>query len=99
MSTVLFGYLLGWAITTIGLAVTVGKLNDRIAPAPHPIPLAVAAGVAWPLVLLGAAQFATVAMIINAVRQRTGVPTPETTAEWKRPGKVIGCPFAGLAST
>ena len=82
MSTVLSYYLLGWVMTTIGLALVVGKLNDRIAPAPHPIPLAVAAGAAWPLVLLGAAQFTTVAIIVDAVRRRTGEQRPATTAEF-----------------
>jgi hypothetical protein len=83
MSTVLSCYLLGWAMTTIGLALVASKLNDRVvAPQPHPLPLAVAAGAAWPLVLLGAAQFAIVALVLNAVRRRTDVPRPATTAEF-----------------
>lgn len=82
MSIVLFGYLLGWAITTIGLALVVGKLNDRIAPQPRLIPVAAVAGAAWPLVLLGAAQFATVAMILTAVRRRTAPPSPVATVEF-----------------
>jgi hypothetical protein len=82
MSTVLSFYLLGWAMTTIGLALVASKLNDRVAPQPHPLPLAVAAGAAWPLVLLGAAQFAIVAIVLNAVRRRTDVPRPATTAEF-----------------
>jgi hypothetical protein len=81
MSTVLSCYLLGWVITTIGLAL-VGKLNERNAPAPHPAPLAVAAGAAWPLVLLGAAQFAIVAIVLNAVRHRTADPRPVTATEF-----------------
>jgi hypothetical protein len=82
LSTVLSCYLLGWVMTTIGLALVVGKLSDRIAPAPHPIPLAVAAGAAWPLVLLGAAQFAIVAIVLNVIRRRTAVPHPATTVEF-----------------
>ena len=70
MSTVLCCYLLGWVLTTIGLALVVRKLNDPVLPQLHPIPLAVTAGAAWPLVILGAAQFATVAMVLNAVRRR-----------------------------
>ena len=79
MSTVLSCYLLGWVMTTIGLALVVGKLNDRVRPAPHPIPLALAAGAAWPLVLLGAAQFAVVAIVLNTIRRRTDAPRPATT--------------------
>jgi hypothetical protein len=81
-STVLCCYLLGWVMTTIGLALVVGKLNHRVAPQAHPQPLAVVAGAAWPLVLLGAAQFAIVAIVLNAIRRRTDVPRPATTAEF-----------------
>jgi hypothetical protein len=81
MSTLLSFYLLGWVMTTIGLSLLVGKLNDRVAPQAHPLPLAVAAGAAWPLLLLGAAQFTIVAMVLNAIRRCTDVPRPETTAE------------------
>jgi hypothetical protein len=69
--TVLCSYLLGWVVTTIGLVLTVRKLNDPIRPQPHPIPLAVAAGAAWPLVILGAAQMAIVALVVDAARRRT----------------------------
>jgi hypothetical protein len=82
LSTVLSCYLLGWVMTTIGLALAVGKLNDRVAPQARPLSLAVAAGAAWPLVLLGAAQFAIVAIVVNAIRRRTDVPRPATTAEF-----------------
>jgi hypothetical protein len=82
MSTVLFIYLLGWVFTTIGLVLVVGKLNDRVAPGPHPIPLAIGAGAAWPLVFLGAAQFATVAIVLNAVRRHTGLRNPATPREF-----------------
>jgi hypothetical protein len=82
LSTVLSCYLLGWVMTTIGLALVVGKLNDRVAPQAHPLPLAVVAGAAWPLVLLGAAQFTIVAIVLNAIRRRTHVPRPATTAEF-----------------
>jgi hypothetical protein len=69
--TVLCGYLLGWVVTTIGLALTIRRLNDPARPQPHPIPLAVAAGAAWPLVILGAAEMATVAIVVAAARRRT----------------------------
>lgn len=82
LSTVLSCYLLGWVMTTIGLALVLGTLNDRVAPQAHPLPLAVAAGAAWPLVLLGAAQFAIVAIVLNALRRSTDVPRPATTAEF-----------------
>jgi hypothetical protein len=82
MSTVLTCYLLGWVMTTIGFVLVVGTLNDRVAPAPHPIPLAVVAGAAWPLVLLGAAQFATVALVLDAVRRSTDDLRPASTVDF-----------------
>jgi hypothetical protein len=83
MPTVLCCYLLGWAMTAVGFAVAARKLNHRDAPAPHPMTLAVAAGAAWPLALLGAVQFAAVAVVVNAVRRRMSGPRPVTTAEFE----------------
>jgi hypothetical protein len=83
MSTLLSFYLLGWVMTTIGLSLLVGKLNDRVAPQSRPVPLAVGAGALWPLLLLGAAQFAIVAIALNAIRRRTSDPRPATTAEFE----------------
>jgi hypothetical protein len=64
-------YLFGWVITTIGLAVTIGKLNDPVRPQRYPIPLTVAAGAAWPLLILGAAQMAILAHAMEATRRWT----------------------------
>jgi biotin transporter BioY len=69
--TLLCGYLLGWLITTIGLAVIVGKLNDPIRPQQYVLPLAVAAGAVWPLLILGAAQMAILALVMEATRRCT----------------------------
>jgi hypothetical protein len=82
MSTALSCYLLGWVMTMIGLALVVGKLNDRDAPQAHPLPLAVVAGAAWPLVLLGVAQFAIVAIVVDTVRRRMSDRRPNTTVEF-----------------
>jgi hypothetical protein len=66
IATMLYGYLAGWGLTTIGMALAVRRLR----PVPHPIPLAIAAGAAWPVLLLGAAQLAVVALAAEAVRRR-----------------------------
>ena len=70
--TVLYSYLLGWAATSVGLALVVRKLHDPVRPPSNPIPLAVAAGAAWPLVVLGAAQMATIALVANVARSWNG---------------------------
>jgi hypothetical protein len=71
ISTLLCGYLLGWVITTIGLTLTIRRLNHPVRPQPRPIPLAVVAGAAWPLVILSAAEMATVAIVVGTARRRT----------------------------
>ena len=57
----IYGYLIGWALTTIALALTVRRLQDQARPQPHPIPLSVVAGAAWPILVLGVAEYASVA--------------------------------------
>jgi hypothetical protein len=68
INTVLYSYLLGWAATSIGLALAVAKLQDPVRPESNPVLLAVAAGIAWPLVAVGAAQMATVALAVDLAR-------------------------------
>ena len=66
IATVLCGYLAGWALTTVGLALVVRRKR----PMPHPVPVIIAAGAAWPVLLLGAAQLAIVVLAAGAVRRR-----------------------------
>jgi hypothetical protein len=66
IATLLYGYLAGWGLTTIGMTLVVRRLR----PVPHPILLAIAAGAAWPVLLLGAAQLAVVALAAEVVRRR-----------------------------
>jgi hypothetical protein len=68
MYTVLYSYLLAWVATSVGLALAIRKLHDPVRPPSNPIPLAVAAGAARPLVVLGAAQMATVALVADVAR-------------------------------
>jgi hypothetical protein len=66
IATVLYGYLALWALTTIGLAL----LARRKRPLQHPAPVTIAAGAAWPVLLVGAAQLGAVALAAEAVRRR-----------------------------
>jgi hypothetical protein len=66
--TALYSYLLGWVVTSIGLALAVRKLQDSDQPLPSLILLAVAAGIAWPLVVLGTAQMTAVALVAEVSR-------------------------------
>ena len=68
---VMWGYVSGWLVATMVLALVVKRLNDPSRPQPHPIRVAVAAGAVWPLVILGATQMAAVALVVDATRCRT----------------------------
>jgi hypothetical protein len=66
--TVLYGYLAGWIVTSIALALA-GRTFYSQAWGSHPVPVAVAAGAIWPLVMVGAAQMATVAIVAEVTRR------------------------------
>ncbi|HJT93539.1 MAG TPA: hypothetical protein VJ777_16655 [Mycobacterium sp.] len=69
--TVLYSYLLGWVVTSIGLALAVRRLQDPVQPQSHPIPLVIATGAAWPVVVLGTVQIAAIALVMNVARTRS----------------------------
>ena len=100
--TVLYSYLFGWVVTSIGLALAVRKLHDPVRPPSHPTPVIIAAGAAWPLVVLGAAQMATVAHVADIARSRTSrsicehgrAPADNELDEWlNAPGSDAHCPI------
>jgi hypothetical protein len=66
IATVLCGYLAGWVLSTIGSALVVRRKR----PISHPVRVIIAAGAAWPVLLLGAAQLALVALAAQVVRRR-----------------------------
>lgn len=80
-NTVLYGYLIGWSVTTMALVLT-SRHQSR------PALVAMVAGPAWPLLLLGAAQFVAVALVAEASRGRKRGPKSiddeleELLAEW-----------------
>ena len=61
IEVLVYGYLAGWVLTTLGLAFSAHRIQDPHSPQRHPLPLALAAGAVWPLVLLGVAEYAIVA--------------------------------------
>jgi len=63
-----YGYLGGWALTTALVAFLGSRLQDKRQPAPHPNLLAVAAGAAWPLLVVALAEAGAVALTHEVVR-------------------------------
>jgi hypothetical protein len=66
-NAVLYSYLIGWALTSIGLVLT-ARHESR------PTSVVVAAGAVWPLLLLGAVQFVAIALVAEASRVREPGP-------------------------
>jgi hypothetical protein len=95
IDTLLYGYLTGWVLTSIGLAVTAHRLQHPARPQPHPIALSIAAGAVWPVLILGAAQMAVVALATEAIRRRgsgPGEPTAEAAPEKVSDSGRLGAP-------
>ncbi|HEY6648464.1 MAG TPA: hypothetical protein VI217_15380 [Mycobacterium sp.] len=88
INTVLYSYLIGWIITSVGLALAT---RDQSRPAS----VIVAAGAVWPLLVLGAAQFAAVALVAEVVRGRGHAPKSiddeleELLDEWRATGDAV----------
>ncbi len=62
-NTVLYSYLIGWIITSVALALTARGQS-------RPASVIVVAGAIWPLLVLGAAQYAAIALVAEVVRIR-----------------------------
>lgn len=60
--TLLYAYLGGWILTSIGAALVAWRLQDKRDPASHPTLLSIVAGAAWPILVIAMAQAAVVAL-------------------------------------
>jgi hypothetical protein len=87
-TTALYSYLIGWIITSVGLALAT-RVRSR------PASVVVAAGAVWPLLVLGAAQFAAIALVTEVVRMRERGPKSlddelqELLDEWRATGDAV----------
>jgi hypothetical protein len=63
INAVLYSYLIGWIITSVGLALTTRGQS-------RPVSVVVAAGAVWPLLVIGAAQYAAIALVAEVMRTR-----------------------------
>ncbi len=61
-SALLYVYLAGWVVTTVGVALAAWRLQDEREPAAHPKLLSVVAGAAWPVFIVALAETAFVAV-------------------------------------
>jgi len=67
-------YLVG-ALITAGLTFAfAARWRDSRQPASHPAFISIAAGVLWPVVLIGAAQMGVIALLTRTMRAPQGSP-------------------------
>jgi hypothetical protein len=62
----MFIYLSGWLVVTIGAYTAARHLNDRREPAPHPLWVSVVAGLLWPLLLVGLVELSSLVVVTKA---------------------------------
>lgn len=58
----IYGYLGGWIIASIGVALAAWRLQDKRQPATHPLRLSVLAGAMWPLLIVALVEAGVVAL-------------------------------------
>jgi hypothetical protein len=86
-NTVLYSYVIGWIITSVGLALS-ARVRSRRA-------IFTVAGAAWPLLVLGAVQLAAVVLVTEVVRLRDRGRQPivdefdELFDEWQATGAAM----------
>jgi hypothetical protein len=70
-------YLAGWVAATVVVFLAGKFLNDRRAPAAHSLTLSVIAGFVWPMLVIGALEFAAAAMYVKVRDWRASAEVPE----------------------
>lgn len=78
MSDLIVIYLGIWVVVTVALFTVTSHFCDFRSPAPHPFGLSLLGGAIWPVLLLGAAEFSSVAMCAKV--QSKATPEEPATA-------------------
>lgn len=66
VQTVLAAYLIGWALSAVVIYVASRHLGSTAQPVPYQLALSAVAGALWPLLILGAVEFSSVAAASSA---------------------------------
>jgi hypothetical protein len=66
VQTVVAAYLIGWALSAVVIYVASRRMGATHEPVPYQAALSAAAGALWPLLLLGAVEFSSVAAASSA---------------------------------
>lgn len=66
VQTAIVAYLIGWAISAAIICLASRRLGGQNEPVPHRFALSAGAGALWPLLILGAFEFSSVAVASSA---------------------------------
>lgn len=66
VQTVIVAYLIGWALSTVLICVASRRMGGKDEPVPNRFALSAGAGALWPLLILGAVEFSSVAAASSA---------------------------------
>ncbi len=77
IATCVMVYLGVWLLTGLGMFVAGRMLADPDRPAEKTFLISFGAGVAWPLLLLGALELCSVALYARVISRRTPLTVPE----------------------
>ncbi|MCW2551807.1 MAG: hypothetical protein JWR13_27 [Mycobacterium sp.] len=66
----LYGYLGGWILTSIVVAVAAWRLQDQRGPAAHPRLMSIVAGAAWPVLVVALAEAGAVALTAEVLHEK-----------------------------
>ena len=61
VQTVIAAYLIGWALSAVVIYMASRHVGSKHEPVPYQFALSAVAGALWPLLLLGAVEFSSVA--------------------------------------
>jgi hypothetical protein len=65
----LFGYLGGWVLASIAVAIGAGRLQDELAPPTHPRLMSILAGAVWPVLIVAIVEVGAVALTAEALHE------------------------------
>lgn len=66
VQTVITAYLIGWALSAVAIYVASRRVGAKYGPVPYQFALSAVAGALWPLLVLGAVEFSSVAAASSA---------------------------------
>jgi hypothetical protein len=70
LEVLVYGYLTGWMLTTASVAFAMSWTRDRSVPRDTSLPLMIAVGAAWPVLVAGVVEYAGVVAAGYIVRDR-----------------------------